>query len=144
DGYVFKSTNRGTTWTQTSFAQVAADPNDGVAQYGQKMAIDPSNANIVYVGTPQNGLWVTKDGGVTWQQVSKVPVSSDGSGITGLLFDPAVGGVVNGATQTIFAESNGNGVYKSTDGGASWTLLSGGPTTIVNAAVSPTGAYFAT
>src|SRR6202022_3392819 len=38
DGYVFKSTNRGTTWTQTSFAQVTANPNDGYAQYGQKTA----------------------------------------------------------------------------------------------------------
>ncbi|WP_426424846.1 VPS10 domain-containing protein [Bradyrhizobium genosp. A] len=144
DGYVFKSTDRGTTWTQTSFAQVSANPNDAYAQYGQKMAIDPSNPNIVYVGTPSNGLWVTKDGGVTWQQVSQVPSASAESGLTGILFDPAVGGVVGGVTQTIFAESNGNGVYLSTNGGASWKLLTGGPTTVVNAAVSPTGAYFAT
>ena len=144
DGYVFKSTDRGTTWTQTSFAQVSANPNDSYAQYGQKMAIDPSNPNIVYVGTPSNGLWVTKDGGVTWQQVSQVPSASAASGFTGILFDPAIGGVVGGVTQTIFAESNGNGVYLSTNGGASWNLLTGGPTTVVNAVVSSTGAYFAT
>jgi hypothetical protein len=151
DGYVFKSTNQGTTWTQTSFAQVTAGPNDSFAQYGQKMAIDPNNPNIVYVGSSTSGLFVTTDGGVTWQRVSQVPVSAldssgDGNspGITGILFDPAVGGVVNGVTQTIFAESNGNGVYRSTNGGASWTLLSGGPTTVVNAAVSSTGVYYAT
>ena len=71
DGYVFKSTNQGTTWTQTSFAQVdpytSANPNDGFAQYGQKMAIDPNNPNIVYVGTALNGLFVTTNGGTTWQ-----------------------------------------------------------------------------
>lgn len=144
DGYVFKSTNRGTTWTQTSFTQVTANPNDSYAQYGQKMAIDPNNPNIVYVGTPSNGLWVTQDGGTTWQKVAQVPASSAASGITGILFDPAVGGAIGGVTQTIFAESNGNGVYHSTNGGASWTLLSGGPTTIVNAAVSSTGVYYAT
>ena len=151
DGYIFKSTNQGTTWTQTSFAQVTADPNDGYAQYGQKMAIDPNNPNIVYVGTPLNGLFVTTDGGVTWQSVSQVPVSAldsngdgDFPGITGILFDPAIGGVVNGVTQTIFAESNGKGVYESTNGGTSWTLFSGGPTTVVNAAVSSTGVYYAT
>ena len=68
DGYVFKSTNQGTTWTQTSFAQVSANPNDTFAQYGQKMAVDPNNPNIVYVGTPLNGLFVTTNGGTTWQR----------------------------------------------------------------------------
>ena len=148
DGYVFKSANQGTTWTQTSFTQVTAGANDRYAHYGQKIAIDPNNPNIVYVGTPLNGLFVTKDGGTTWQHVSQLPGSAlDGSGnspgITGILFDPALGGVVNGVTQTIFAESNGNGVYESTNGGASWTLLSGGPTTVTNAAVSSTGVYYA-
>ncbi len=144
DGYVFKSTNQGTTWTQTSFAQVTANPNDNYAQYGQKMAIDPNNPNIVYVGTPSNGLFVTTNGGATWQSVSQVPGSSSTIGITGILFDPAVGGVIGGVTQTIFAESNGHGVYKSSNGGTSWTLLSGGPTTVINAAVSSTGVYYAT
>ncbi|MGJ4940716.1 beta strand repeat-containing protein [Bradyrhizobium sp. HKCCYLS1011] len=149
DGYVFKSTNRGTTWTQTSFAQVNAYPNANSAQYGQKMAIDPNNPNIVYVGTPSNGLWVTKDGGSTWQQLSQLPATTevDSSGVptgfSGILFDPALGGVVNGVTQTIFAESNGNGVYMSSNGGVSWTLLTGGPTTVTNAAVSSTGVYYA-
>ena len=57
------------------------------------MAIDPNNPNIVYVGTPQNGLFVTTNGGATWQSVSAVPVSrrihGDYPGITGILFDPA-------------------------------------------------------
>ncbi|MET4389894.1 hypothetical protein ABIB73_005668, partial [Bradyrhizobium sp. F1.4.3] len=141
DGYVFKSTNQGATWTQTSFAQVEANPNSGYAQYGPKMAIDPNNANIVYVGSSTSGLFVTKDGGATWQTVSQVPASS--SDITGILFDPAIGGVVNGVTQTIFAESNGNGVYESIDGGATWKLLSGGPTTVANAVVASNGDYYA-
>ena len=68
DGYIFSSTNKGTTWTQTSFAQVSADPNASTRQYGQKIAIDPNNPNIVYVGTPRNGLWVTTNGGTSWSQ----------------------------------------------------------------------------
>ena len=61
------------------------------------MAVDPNNPNIVYVGTPLNGLFVTTNGGTTWQQVSQVPVSAldsngdgDSPGITGILFDPAM------------------------------------------------------
>jgi hypothetical protein len=147
-GDVFKSTDKGTTWALTNFSNVSQDPNDSYRVNGQKMAIDPNNPNVVYVGTPKNGLFVTQDGGVTWQTVSAVPVSAtDASGlypgITGILFDPALG-VTGGKTNTIFASSYGNGVYESTDGGASWTHLSGSPSDVDHAAVSSTGAYYVT
>src|SRR3984885_15293454 len=144
-GYVFKSTNKGTTWTQTAFSGFndSNDPaNDRYRMNGQKMAIDPNNPNLVYVGTPSNGLYVTTNGGRSWAQVRAIPDAA-GEGITGILFDPAVGGVVNGVTQTIFASSYGHGVYESTNGGATWTARSGGPTDVVGAAVSSTGVYYA-
>ena len=148
DGYVFQSTNKGTTWTQTSFARVTEDPNDPYRMYGQKAAVDPHNPNLVYVGTPQNGLFVTTNGGATWQSVTGVPVSLKDAkglypGITGIMFDPAVGGASEERTNTIFASSYGNGVYESTDAGASWTRLTGGPSNVENAAVSSTGVYYA-
>ena len=78
DGYIFQSTNKGTTWTQTSFAQVTGDnPNDPIIKLdGQKMAVDPKNPNIVYAGTTKNGLFVTTNGGASWQSVSGVPASN--------------------------------------------------------------------
>ena len=102
DGYVFRSTDRGSTWTQTDFSQVTESPNDPYRMNGQKMAVDPNNSNVVYVGTPQNGLFVTTDGGSTWHSVSAVPVSAkDGNGlypgITGIVFDPT-SGVTGGIT----------------------------------------------
>jgi len=146
EGYVFKSTNEGTTWTETSFAPVTENPNDAYRMDGQKMAIDPENPNIVYVGTPQNGLFVTTNGGTTWQSVSTMPVSLTDSngiypGITGIEFDPALG-VTGGQTNTIFAASHGHGVYESTNGGASWSAI-GGPSDVEYAAVSSTGVYYA-
>jgi hypothetical protein len=145
-GDVFKSTDKGTTWSLTNFTNVSQDPNDAYRIHGQKMAIDPTNPNVVYVGTPQNGLFVTTDGGVTWQTVSGVPAalkdaSGGNPGMTGILFDPALG-VSGGKTNTIFAASYGNGVYESTNGGASWTHLSGSPSDVDYAAVSSTGAYY--
>ena len=94
-GDVYRSTDKGTTWTKTAFAQVTESPNDPYRMNGQKMAVDPNNPNVVYVGTPQNGLFVTTDGGASWQKVSAVPVSAtDASGeypgITGITFDPAL------------------------------------------------------
>jgi hypothetical protein len=147
-GDVFKTTDKGTTWTLTNFANAPDNANDSYRWDGQKLAIDPNNPNVVYVGTQQNGLFVTQDGGITWQAVSAVPLalkdSSGGNpGITGILFDPALG-VSGGKTNTIFASSYGNGVYESTDAGASWTHLNGGPSDVEYAAVSSNGAYYVT
>jgi hypothetical protein len=149
-GFVFKSSNRGASWTQTS-AQYVQEPNDGYAQEAQKMAVDPKNANIVYAGSSQSGLFVTKDGASTWTTVSGVPAAKPDSGggfpgMTGILFDPlASAGVVNNVTQTIYVYSYGNGVYRSVNGGTSWQLLSGGPSNVAAAALSPNGnIYYAT
>ena len=147
DGYVFRSSDKGTTWTQTAFVQVTELPNDPYRMNGQKMAVDPDNPDVVYVGTPQNGMFVTTDGGVTWQNVTAVPVSATDPnglypGITGITFDSTFG-TTGGKTNTIFASSYGNGVYESTNGGVSWTSLAGGPTDVEFAAVSTTGVYYA-
>ena len=142
DGYVFRSTNKGTTWTQTEFTQNTAgtNPNDSYAQVGQKMAVDPNNPNIVYVGTENNGLYITTNGGTSWSAVSGVPTGTT-AGISGILFYPG-GGAVGGVTQVIYACSNSNGVYVSTNGGSSWTPTSGGPTTVNNAAIDTSGNYY--
>ena len=141
EGYVFESSNDGTTWTETSFAPVTETPNDNNRMDGQKMAIDPENPDVVYVGTEQSGLFVTTDGGTTWESVSGVPASQSGAGIDGILFDPALG-VSGGKTETIFASSYGNGVYESTNAGATWTDI-GGPSDVEYATVSSTGVYYA-
>jgi len=147
DGYVFKSANDGTTWGETSFSPVASGSNDTYRMDGQRMAIDPNNPDVVYVGTIQNGLFVTTNGGATWQTVNAVPASMEVNGvypgITGILFDPEVGGTTDGDTNTIFASSYGDGVYESTNAGATWTPLSGGPSNVVYAAISSTGVYYA-
>jgi hypothetical protein len=146
-GNIYRSTDKGTTWIKTAFAHVLSDPNDGHRIDGQKMAVDPSNPNIVYAGTQQNGLFVTKDGGASWTHVSSIPNGSvDASGlhpgITGIAFDPT-SGVTRGATNVIYASSYGSGVYKSSNGGASWTATSGSPSSVQFATVSRTGAYYA-
>jgi Bacterial Ig-like domain/Bacterial Ig domain len=146
-GYVYRSDDKGTTWTKTTFTHVADDPNDANRMNGQKMVVDPNNPDVVYVGTQQNGLFVTTDGGASWQRVSGVPVSAQDSsgvfgGITGIVFDSS-SGTTGGRTNVIYASSYGHGVFKSTDGGLSWLTLSGGPIDVEYAIVSPTGAYYA-
>ncbi len=151
EGYVFKSINRGVTWTQTNFAQVpeaVIEGGDTYRQWGQKMAIDPENPNVVYVGTRQSGLFISTNGGTSWQNEATVATGTVNNGtyyagINGIQFDPILG-VSGGKTETIFASAAGDGVYESTTAGATWTLLSGGPSTVIYSAIgNSTGTYYA-
>ena len=147
-GYVYRSDNGGSSWVRTMFANASMDPNDSFRMLGQKMAVDPANPDVVYVGTPKGGLFVTNDGGVTWQTVSAIPKSAPASngqypGFTGIAFDPN-SGTTGDKTNTIFASSYGNGVYRSTRAGASWTRLEGGPSDVSHGKIAPDGAYYAT
>lgn len=150
-GNVYRSTNKGAAWTQTSFpnsASTAASVAGGGDSYrfdGQKLAIDPANSNVVYAGATNEGLWVTSDGGNTWTQVptSSVPAGTTNlGGMTGITFDPT-SGTTGGKTNTIYVGSWGNGVYRSTNAGSTWTLLGGGPTTVNNATLA-SSTYYAT
>jgi hypothetical protein len=146
-GLIYRSDNRGATWTRTAFSQVFMDANDPYRFWSPKMAVDPVNPDVVYVGTPQNGLFVTTDGGTTWRNVSAVPVSRQNNdnvypGITGIVFDPT-SNTTGGRTSTIYASSYGNGVYQSTDAGATWRSRTGGPTNVRSAKIASDGAYYA-
>jgi hypothetical protein len=144
-GNVYRSANRGAAWTQASFATgTTLDPNGQRRIWGEKMAVDPANPNVVYAGTISAGLWSTGDGGATWTAVSAVPASTGtyaDAGITGLVFDGS-SGTTGGKTNVIYATSNGNGTYRSSDAGATWSLLAGGPNKVTHAAVASDGVYY--
>ena len=75
-GQVYRSSDKGATWTDTNFAHVVQDPNDTHRVNGQKMAVDPINPDVVYAGTGQDGLFVTMNGGTSWDRVSALPPSA--------------------------------------------------------------------
>ncbi len=158
-GYVYRSDDRGSHWKRTSFAQdVAADANDGFRMLGEKMAVDPANPDVVYVGTPDAGVFFTADGGEKWQSVGAIPAAAMEQGRggnhgarvghTGIAFDSS-SGVIGGRTKVIYIPSWGNGIWRSEDAGASWTQISGGnkaggTSRIQHAAVSFNGVYYLT
>jgi hypothetical protein len=144
-GYIYRSDDRGNRWIRTAFAQVAMDANDQFRTIGQKMAVDPANPDVVYVGTPQDGLFVTKNGGATWQLVDAIPKSGKTSkgypGISGIVFDPS-SGVSGSTTKVVYLSSFGNGTYLTTDAGTSWTHLDGGPNSVDHAKIASDGCYY--
>ena len=126
NGLVFKSADRGRSFTRTTLARFAANPNDDFKTFGRKMAVDPANPEVVYVGTQTGGLSVTVDGGKNWSTVAAVPASVTGAGVI-IAFDPS-SGVVGRRTKRVYVSSQGRGVYVSNDAGATFTLTPNSPT----------------
>lgn len=143
---VFSSSNRGAAWTLLSTFPVSAGTvgstiGNNTRTWGKFIAVDPANANVVYVSTPANGVYVTTNGGTSWSSVSSVTASSDASyGSALIAFDPS-SSVSGGKTQGIYIESYGQGVWHSTNAGASWTQIvaTGTPTTGIHMVVDGSG-----
>ena len=117
---VYKTTNAGTT-----FATVF--DHEGSSSVGD-IAIAPTDANLVWVGTGENnnrqssswgdGVYKSADGGRTWKNMglgaSKV--------IARIIVDPVDFNVVYvAALGDLWAAGGERGVYKTTDGGQTWT-----------------------
>ena len=143
NGYVFSSTNHGATWTRASPAQQTdLDPNSTHRWYAPRLAVDPNNENIVYAGEATHGLFKSSNAGSSWSSVGSVAASNDDRGIS-IAFDPSSTHPGN-VTQGIYACSNNTGVYHSTDGGTTWTLTTGTPTSCQDMVVTSAGVVYVT
>jgi photosystem II stability/assembly factor-like uncharacterized protein len=76
-----------------------------------------SQPNIYYFGTPGGGIWKTFDAGRTWQPIFD---QAQVAGIGAITVAPSDPNVVYAGTGHTAA---GDGIYKSTDAGASWTHI---------------------
>jgi photosystem II stability/assembly factor-like uncharacterized protein len=83
----------------------------------------PANPNVYYAGAASGGIFKTTDNGAHWDAIfDDQPVSSIGS----LALAPSDPNVVWAGTGESFLRSNisiGNGIYKSTNGGKTWTHM---------------------
>ena len=98
------------------------------------IASDPTDANIIYVGTGERrgqglrgqGVWKTSDGGANWSQLSS---SIDFNYIDTIIVrnENGIGAVYAGGGRAFSngAYSGVNGLQKSTDGGSTWTEVLG-------------------
>jgi len=114
---VLKSTNNGTTWTLR---------NTGVKALIQYMALDPANKNTLYAGIPGLGVFQSTDGGSNWtarntglgsQMVAALAISPVGNRTLWASVNNAVEQDLGGGFKFYFP-----GIYKSDNGGATWTL----------------------
>lgn len=118
---VYKSTNGGLNWSQTAlYLSFRYTPSTVYS-----LAINPNNSQIIYAGTYSSDIFESTDSGTKWSRTN-LNIVSGGYFVTvypiqSLAIDPA-------NTETIYAGTDGRGLYKSVDGGASWNRMENGLT----------------
>ncbi|MFF3888550.1 cellulose binding domain-containing protein [Streptomyces sp. NPDC001914] len=143
NGAVLRSSDRGASWQKADlpFKLGGNMPGRGM---GERLAVDPNKNSVLYLGAPSGkGLWRSTDSGASWSQVTAFPnagnyvqdatdtsgYASDNQGIVWVTFDESTG-TPGSATGTVYVgvADKDNAVYRSTDGGATWSRLAGQPT----------------
>ncbi|MBX2826599.1 MAG: T9SS type A sorting domain-containing protein [Flavobacteriaceae bacterium] len=120
-GGIFKTTDRGVSWTAVFDEQAKLSIGD--------IAIAPSNANTLYVGTGEangsvntgaffgDGIYKSTDAGATWSNVG-LPESNH---IGRIVVDPTdEDRVFVAATGKLYGYNPERGIYRTTDGGSNW------------------------
>jgi photosystem II stability/assembly factor-like uncharacterized protein len=126
---LYKSTDGGKTYTHVGLRS---------SRHINRILIDPRDNDIVFVAATgslwgpggERGVYKTIDGGATWKQVLKV---DDDTGANELVMDPNDSKVLWAAMYQrrrtaccMNGGGPGSGIWKSTDGGETWTRIKGG------------------
>ena len=143
---IWKSMDAGKTWQRSGLDDSRHIP---------RIRIHPRDPNLVYVAAmghlygpnPERGIFRSRDGGATWQKVLFV---NDEVGAVDLILDPNNPRVIYASTWRVLrtpysleSGGEGSGLWKSVDGGDTWTEItrkSGlpqGTVGIIGVAVSP-------
>ncbi len=105
---LFRSTNGGLTWVPVTSGLTPVDY--GSSSDLSALSFDPRSPDVLYVGTVDNGLFRTRDGGATWNRLSRIFSNLT---IVSIATDPS-------NPLTIYAAAHPPDIYKSVDGGVSW------------------------
>ena len=97
------------------------------------VAVNPNNPNIIYLGGAQGGVWRSRDGGVNWTPLFDHQLALGIGEPAGIAIDPANTDTIYvgtsgrlGSSEPDTIRQNAAGLFKSTDGGASWIALGSG------------------
>ncbi len=116
-----------------AIAQAAPSPFDalhfreiGPAATGGRihdLQIDPQNPAVLYVGTASGGIWKSANNGVTWKDIFAGQPDNTFGALAIFAGDSKIVWAGSGEQNNRQSSSWGGGVYRSTNGGDTWTYL---------------------
>ncbi len=148
NGYILRSEDYGETWEQTELP-FKNGANMLGRSMGERLTVDPNSNNVLYFGSRGgNGLWKSTDYGKTWNKISSLtsvgnyaPTEDDptlyDNTLTGVVWvtPDSASGTKGTPCRTIYigvANKKGEDmVYRTLDGGATWSAVEGQPRNIV-------------
>lgn len=127
---ILRSTDRGATWRVTAVPFGMGGNEDGRG-LGERLAIDPFRTSTLLFGSRHDGLWRSNDSGATWRKVASFPYAGLGrpnlgsthGGVSFVILDPGKPGTLYAGV----ADPTTQHLYSSSDGGAHWSAVAGGP-----------------
>ena len=122
-------------WFNLGSSPISGSSTESQATSGRVtgIAVNPNNSNNIYISTAGGGAWRTEDDGKTWMPF-ELPADMTVKGTTDLAVtfsgaiavDPYNSNIIYLGTGEADNSSDsyyGTGIYKSTDGGVTWSLL---------------------
>ena len=138
---IWVSDDKGENWTDAGDPIITTDGNGNYKTCGERLAVDPNNPDIVWYGSRTYGLQKgvkQPDGSWVWTQIpaTSVPfgraVSTVKAGVSFVSCDKNSGSTIlyAGVFDDVTTGTNVGGIYRSTDGGTTWTkmTITGGAT----------------
>jgi len=141
NGAILRSHDRGHTFQRIDLPFKLGGNELGRGN-GERLAVDPHDGRILFLGSRTAGLWRSTDNAASWSRVDRFPAvatspsaSAENNwrrqpiGIVFVVFDPA-SGPSGQPTPVLYAgvSTRETSLFRSTDGGASWSAVPGQPT----------------
>lgn len=146
NGAVLRSHDRGRSWRRTDLP-FKLGGNEGGRGNGERLAVDPNDGRVLYLGSRLTGLWRSSDAAQSFQRVDAFPDSawrrdasdgappswggSDGKATINFVLFDASSGTRGQPSRTIYAGVSVVGrpsLWVSRDAGTSWRPVPGAPT----------------
>jgi photosystem II stability/assembly factor-like uncharacterized protein len=140
NGAVLISTDRGGHFTRSDLPFPMGGNEQG-RNNGERLAVDPNDGRILFLGSRTAGLWRSADHGTHWMKVDGFPAIATSAGtnashnahtqpvgIVFVVFDPT-SGTPGHPSRSVYAgvSTQDTSLYHSTDGGQSWSAVPGQP-----------------
>ncbi|WP_372014858.1 WD40/YVTN/BNR-like repeat-containing protein [Pseudoxanthomonas sp. 10H] len=140
NGAILRSSDRGATF-QRSDLPFKLGGNELARGNGERLAVDPNDGRVLFLGSRAHGLWRSGDHGARWTRVDAFPALATAEsatasnwrkqsiGIVFVTFDPA-SGTPGAPTPVVYAgvSSREGGLFRSSDAGRTWQAVPGQPT----------------